>query len=65
LEILLEQWSNVKEIPEVPGSYYMVRSVDQAFWSVINGNSTACDALLRWNAVANDEIKRKIDEYKD
>lgn len=64
LEVLIKQWSFVKEIPEVPGSYYMARSVDQAFWAVVNGNSTASDALLKWNAVAGDEIKRKVNEYK-
>ena len=64
LDVLMEQWSYVEEIPEVPGSYYLVRAVDQAFWSVVNSKSSASDAMIKWNAVANDEIKRKVEEYK-
>ena len=62
-EILLEQWSRVVELPEVPGSYYLSRAVDQAFWSVVNGESNAKDATLKWNDIANEEIKQKISEY--
>ncbi len=63
LDILLEQWSNVEEIPEIPGSYYLTRAVDQAYWSVVNGDSRAKDAIVKWSKVADDEIKRKIKEY--
>jgi ABC-type glycerol-3-phosphate transport system substrate-binding protein len=64
-DILLEQWSQVEEVPEVPGSYYLSRAVDQAFWETINKNNTASDALLRWSSTANDEITRKIKEYSE
>ena len=64
LEILLAQREQIQEIPEVPGSYYLTRSVDQAFWSVINGNSSVKDALSKWGREANEEIKRKISEYE-
>ncbi len=63
LEILLEQWSYVDEIEEVPGSYYLTRSIDQAFWSVVNGQSNAKDAIVKWSLVADNEIDRKIKEY--
>ncbi len=63
LDVLLDQWSEVKEVPEVPGSYYVVRAIDQAFWSVINDGSNAKDAINKWSLVANNEIKRKISEY--
>ena len=63
LEIILEQWNYVEEIPEVPGSYYLQRSVEQAFYAVKNGKSTPCDALIYWSNVANEEITRKIKEY--
>lgn len=62
-DILKEQWSKVVEIPEVPGSYYLARAVDQAFWSTVNGSDNASEALLRWSSVANEEIERKIEEY--
>lgn len=63
LEVLNEQWSLVKEVPEVPGSYYSTRAIDQAFWSVVNGDSITKDAVTKWSQVANEEIERKIKEY--
>lgn len=63
LEILLEQRSQIQEIPEVPGSYYVSRSVDQAFWNVVDANAHPRDTLVKWSDIANSEIKRKISEY--
>ena len=63
LKVLNEQWSLVRELPEIPGSYYLIRSVDQAFWEVVNGESTSRDALVKWSEVADNEISRKIHEY--
>ena len=63
LEILNEQWENVEEVPEVPGSYYLSRAIDQAYWTVINGGSNAKDAIVKWSEIADDEIARKIREY--
>lgn len=63
LKVLNEQWSLVRELPEVPGSYYLIRAVDQAFWTVVNGEATARDALVKWSRVADGEISRKIKEY--
>lgn len=64
LDVILEQWSRVKEVPEIPGSYYSSRAIDQAFWSVINDNVSARDAITKWSKVADAEIARKIKEYK-
>lgn len=64
LDVMLEQWSLVNEVPEVPGSYYLTRCVDQAYWSVVNGTSQPKDALIKWSKVADDEIIRKINQYK-
>ena len=63
LKILLEQRSYIKEVPEVPGSYFLVRSIDQAFWNVINSNVQPKDALYKWADICNNEIERKIKEY--
>lgn len=63
LNTLLEQWSNVEELEEIPGSYYMIRSIDQAYWSVINNEMNAKDALSYWSGSADDEIRRKYREY--
>lgn len=63
LKILLEQREEIVEVPEVPGSYYVARAVDQAFWSVVNGQSNEKDALIKWGEIANNEIARKIRQY--
>jgi ABC-type glycerol-3-phosphate transport system substrate-binding protein len=60
---LNEQWSKVKELPELPGSYYTIRAVDQAFWSVINDNVNPKDAVKKWSKIADNEIERKIKQY--
>lgn len=63
LQLLLKQREYIKEIPEVPGSYYLSRAVDQAFWEVYNNDGNPKDTLIKWNDVANGEIERKIKEY--
>ena len=63
LAVLMNQWSQVRELPEVPGSYYMTRAIDQAFWSVLNDGTNAKDAINEWSLVADQEIHRKIEEY--
>ncbi len=65
LEVIMEQWANVKELPEVPGSYYVSRSIDQAFWAVYNNEATPKEALNKWTKSCNSEIERKIEEYAD
>ncbi|MBE6727861.1 MAG: extracellular solute-binding protein [Ruminococcaceae bacterium] len=65
LAVILKQWQNVKEIEEVPGSYYVSRSIDQAFWAVYNGEATEKEAITEWSRISNSEIERKISEYKD
>lgn len=61
---MLKQWAQVREIPELPGSYYVSRSLDQAYWAVINGEQNSVDAVNKWSDAANEELKRKADEYK-
>lgn len=64
LEVMEQQRLQVKEVPEVPGSYYLSRAIDQAFWTVVNGETNSKDAVMKWSKVADDEIARKIEEYK-
>lgn len=63
LKTILSQWENVREIEEVPGSYYVSRSIDQAFWAVYNQTATEKEAITDWARTSNKEIKRKIAEY--
>lgn len=64
MEKILAQWENVREVPETPGSYYLTRAVDQAFWAVINNDTNPKDAITKWSEVADSEIARKIEEYR-
>ena len=63
ISVINEQWKLAKEIPEVPGSYYLLRAVDQAYWSVINGKQNSKDAVAYWSASADAEIDRKYLEF--
>lgn len=61
--ILLEQWNQVQEIPELPGSYYTTRSIDNAFRGVIFQWKNPRESLNLWNKQINEEIKRKRFEF--
>lgn len=63
LEILLDAWSDVEGLAEVPGGYYVERSIYQAFWNVINLSENPKDMIAKWGKVANEEITRKRGEY--
>lgn len=61
--ILLDQWREVQEIPELPGSYYTTRSIDNAFRGVIFQWKNPRESLNLWNKQINEEIKRKRFEF--
>ena len=63
LEKMLEQWENTEEIPEVPGSYYTSRGIDQAFWNTVSLGENPREMLIRWSRFIDEEIQRKRDEY--
>ncbi len=63
LEQILNAWKNVEEVPEYPGSYYVSRSIYQAYWNVVNSNKNEKDMLMKFGNEANDEIARKWNQY--
>ncbi len=63
LDSLLDAWGEVEEIPEYPGSYYVARSIYQAFWNVVNDNKNPKDMMMQFGKEANDEIARKWKQY--
>ena len=65
LDVLLSSWDKVEEIPELPGGYYVPRSIDMAFWNAYNKSENPKDLLLDWNEIANKEIARKIKQYDE
>ncbi len=65
LEAVLDAWQYVEEIPEYPGSYYVTRSIYQAFWNVVSANKSTKDMLIKFGTEANEEIARKWEQYEN
>ncbi len=63
LKVIMSQWRNVKEIPEIPGGYYVSRNIDNAFRAVIYNNENPREALNYWNQQNNEEIIKKLNEF--
>lgn len=63
LEIIMEQWSYVEELPELPGSYYVSRNIDNAFKEVYNDKANARETLNYWTKQINEELERKRNEF--
>lgn len=63
LDELMSQWDMVRELPEIPGSYYAIRSIDQIFWNVVDGGQGVREMLIKWGKEADNEIERKLEEY--
>ena len=62
--IIMEQWEQVTEIPEVPGGYYVSRNLDNAFRACVYRRENTRETLAAWNKSSNDEIARKRKEFK-
>ncbi len=60
--VLEEQMSFIREIPEVPGSYYVSRSLDNAFRDATYNMANPREALERENEKINRELERKRQE---
>ncbi|MBD5460851.1 MAG: extracellular solute-binding protein [Lachnospiraceae bacterium] len=63
-EMLLQQWENVVEVPEVPGGYYVTRNVDNAFRQVYYNGENVRDTLYYWMNAVNEELERKQKQLK-
>jgi ABC-type glycerol-3-phosphate transport system substrate-binding protein len=63
LEALQEARDEVTEIPEYPGSYYVQRSIYQAYWNVVSNDKNTKDMLMKFGTEANNEITRKWQQY--
>lgn len=63
LEALIAQGQKLQQIPEVPGGYYVGRSTQQVYWNVVNNGQKVEDMLKKWIPEADDEIRRKTEEY--
>ncbi|MCQ2449342.1 MAG: hypothetical protein MJ132_04040 [Clostridia bacterium] len=62
-QTMLDAWATTQEVPEIPGSYYVSRSIDFAFWNTANENENPKDQLVTWGEESDAEIKRKLEQY--
>ncbi len=63
LELLEKQRSVVTDIPNLPGSYFTQRAINNAFVSAVIDNQNPREALLYWNEEINFELERKREEF--
>lgn len=64
-DTIVTAMSQIKEIREYPGSYYVSRSVYQAFWNVVENHQSTKRTLLKFAEEADDEIARKWRQYEN
>lgn len=60
---ILKQLESARAIPQIPGSYYISRTVDFAFLEAYQDNEDPSDAMLNQIKELNDELKRKQAEF--
>ncbi|MEG1887800.1 MAG: ABC transporter substrate-binding protein, partial [Oscillospiraceae bacterium] len=59
LSLLNTQRKMVQELPEIPGSYYVSRSIDNAFRAVLFDKKNPRETFQKENRSINREIERK------
>lgn len=60
---LMAQWNEVREMPQVPGSYYVTRNLANAFRRVNFYWENPRETLFDYNKDMNKEIQRKREEF--
>ena len=63
LDMLMMQWAQVHEMPQVAGSYMVGREVENAFRAVINNFYNARETLYEYALKIDLEINRKRKEF--
>ena len=62
-KVILEQWSYLKEVAKIPGSYIIEREISNIYNQVVfqdkNLRSTVSDSVIKMNK----EIRRKMIEF--
>ena len=63
LSVITKQRENIVDFPQVPGGYYVNRSINMAFWNVYNKHEDVKDTVVSWGNIADREIERKLRDY--
>ena len=64
LSVLKEQFSSVMGIPEIPGSYFTGRHVENAFKKIVLQNEDIKETVLEYTKIINAEITEKRKELE-
>ena len=62
-EQLLTSWEDVTDIPQTPASYYISRSLTNAFRKVVYNYNNPREVLGKYSADMNLELQRKREEF--
>jgi ABC-type glycerol-3-phosphate transport system substrate-binding protein len=62
-ETIMAQWVHVTDVPQIPGNYYIYRSLSNAFRSVVDYRRFPRGEFKRFNEEMNREITRKRLEF--
>jgi ABC-type glycerol-3-phosphate transport system substrate-binding protein len=62
-KLLMQQWKNSIEIPEIAGGYYLTRNVDNAFKQVVLRGKNPHESLFYWSKETDREILKKRKEF--
>ncbi len=60
---LVAQWNSVWDTPQIPGNYYLTRSLSNAFRKVVYSYENPREVLFEYNLDINREIVRKRAEF--
>lgn len=63
LDLLVEQHQAVRELPQVPGNYYLDRDLINAFRDVTINERDPVESILEYSKRINGEIQRKREEF--
>lgn len=62
--VLMEQWEYVTDTPQIPGNYFITRSLTSAFRAVVDDEYNPVFSLNSYNKDMNAEIARKRREFR-
>ncbi|MBR7133612.1 MAG: extracellular solute-binding protein [Clostridia bacterium] len=63
LQVIDTQLSAAKAVPQVPGSYYIARHLNNAFRAIVISGEDLRDTLSKYNETINAELKTKRQEF--
>ena len=61
--IIREQWEQVQDVPQLPGSYFTTRNITFAFRAVVYKGENTKEVLKRYTQEIDSELRRKRLEF--